>query len=41
VYLDEGKVYDPEHNPIWMWEWADYMRVQNAFPQQLLVKVED
>lgn len=41
VFLHEGQIFDPEHNPVSMWDHDDFMRHMAAYPQQLLMKVED
>jgi ABC-type bacteriocin/lantibiotic exporter with double-glycine peptidase domain len=41
VVLDEGKIFDPEHNPVTYWDADDYMRHCAAFGNALLKRVED
>ena len=36
IYLDAGKVYDSDHNPVTMWDVDDYLRHACGFPVMLL-----
>ena len=36
VVLIEGWVFDPEHTPVSMWPYDDFLAVQNAVPKTLL-----
>lgn len=40
VLLIEGKIYDPDYSPICMADCDEYLRFMNAFPAELLKKVE-
>ena len=39
VVLIEGWIFDPEHNPVSMWRYEDYLAVQNAVPSGLIKEV--
>lgn len=41
VVLIEGKIFDPDYTPVCLIDHDDYFRVFNAFPNQLLVRVDD
>lgn len=41
VLLIEGRIFDPEYSPACLIDADDYMRVVNAAPQSLFIKVED
>jgi hypothetical protein len=41
VVLNDGWIYDPEHNPVSCWEQDDFMRHNNAFGNALLKRVEE
>jgi hypothetical protein len=40
VYLDEGMVIDPAHNPVSRWDLDEWVRFYKAIPVSLLQKVE-
>lgn len=41
VVLLEGKVIDPDHDPVSLWDADDYLRANNAYANQLFRVRED
>lgn len=40
VLLDEGRIYDNDHDPISVWSPEDYFGHYNATPKQLLMRLD-
>jgi len=41
VLLDEGRIYDSDHNPVSVWSTEDFFAHYNAVPVHLLVKQKE
>lgn len=39
VFLHEGLVFDPEHDPVSMWPYEDFCAVQNAIPKTIVKEI--
>lgn len=40
VYLDDGVIFDPAHNPVSRWDCGEFFGHYNAYPLALLQRVE-
>jgi hypothetical protein len=41
VLLDEGKIFELDHNPVTMWDTEQFFGHYNAVPKQLFVRYND
>ena len=41
VFLHQGFVFDPEHDPVSMWTYDDFCAVQNAVPKGIVKELSD
>jgi ABC-type bacteriocin/lantibiotic exporter with double-glycine peptidase domain len=40
VFQHKGWIFDPEDDPISLWEWEEFMRINNAYPIALYTREE-